>query len=203
MDKIKSSLSIFFLLFVSSTYAQDEELSRHNAVNDFVNELIKKDIDTICDYEIFTDKTSSMYTQYIFWKENGKTKLKKIELNKNYENIEVETDDFWTTLLSNIDIIEKEEVKSFGFIKKIKGKDEVLNVVSDGGDIKEFNTYLKGKMIKFWTSSSDFQHTDIIENKNVININFEYNNNLKGKSIIDKLEMITTKLEKENRLINR
>ena len=192
MNKIKIFFKVYFTLFTCIIFAQTEELSRHNEVNDFVKELTKKNIDTICDYELFSAETEAMYTQYVFWKENGKTKLKKIELNSNFPIIEIEVDELWQYLFSNIEIIKTEEVKSFSFIKN----NETKEVVSQSEDIKEFNLLLKGIMIKFWTSGFDFQKTEKIEGEKVNNIYFEYNKNLKGKSVIDQLQVITKKLEK-------
>ena len=200
MKGLKSNLTIIFILFVSCVFAQDKvELSRHESVNEFVQELIKNKIDTICDYEVFTEKTEAMYTQYIFWKENGKTKIKKLELEQNYPILEIPANEMWQNLLLNNDIIKNEKVESFSFTEKINGKDEVREVISEGNNFREFNFYLNSSITKFWTSSFDFQKTEKFDGKKQSNIYFEHNNNLKGKFIIDQLENIVHRLEKAKR----
>ena len=193
MKKLKLFLTVFLVIIPLLTYSQSEELSRHSSVNKFVSELLNSKIDTICDYEIFNEKNEAKYTQYVFWKENGKTKLKKIEHQKNYPVIEVDAENIWNYLFSNIEIIKKEDVKFFAFQKN----NETSDLISQGIDIKEFNFYLKGTIVKFWTSSFDFQKTEKVDGKKVANLYFEHNNNLKGKTVIDMFASLAKILEKK------
>ena len=197
MKKLKT-FPIFLLIIIPFfTYSQTEELSRHSSVNEFVTELQKSKIDTICDYEIFNEKSEAMYTQYVFWKENGKTKLKKIEVKKNYPIIEIEAENIWVFLFSNIEIHKNESTKFFAF----QENNQIQDLISEGTDIKEFNLFLNGNMVKFWTSSFDFQKTEKVDGKKVTNIYFEYNNNLKGKVAIDMFDLLSKTLEKKRAFI--
>jgi len=195
----KTRILIITLLFASvKLFAQDEnELSRHKTVNEFVSELISKKIDTICDYEVFTEKTDAMYTQYVFWKENGKTNIKKLELENNYPIIETNAEEIWNYLLQNNDAIKNEDVKTFSISENINGQNQVQTIISQGNHFREFNLYLVGNITKFWTSSFDFQKNERFDRKKFDNVYFEHNNNLKGKLVLDKFEDFLKKLEKE------
>ena len=84
--KTKDIFSIFFFLISISTFCQLS--NNENLYKDFLLELKKQKVDTICvfeDYSIGSYKTfddtvtdfciydSNYYPTYIFWKQNGKT----------------------------------------------------------------------------------------------------------------------------------
>jgi len=194
MKKFRMFLIVYFLLFNLFSFAQNEnELSRHRHVNEFVQELLSKKIDTFCDYEVFTEKTEAMYTQYLFWNDQGKTKVKKLELNHNYSVIEINADEIWQYLLTNREKIKTEDVKFFSILKN----GQIQDVISQGNYFREFNLLVNSEVIKFWTSSFDFQKNDRLDGKKVENVYFEHNNNLKGKFALDQLENFLKKLERQ------
>ena len=193
MKNFKKIFNAYILLFSCFCFAQNENmLSRHTEVNEFVSELYNRQIDTICDYEVFTKKTEAKYTQYIFWKEKGKTKLKKLETGKLYPIIDVSIEEIWHYFFSNLKTMKNEEIKSFAFMEN----NELIDVASQANEIKEFNLFLNGYILKCWTESTFFQKTEKIGSQNVTNVNFEYNKNTKLKSMIDKLNEAVKNLEK-------
>ncbi len=194
MNNLKMLLKLYLLLFSCFSFSQNEnELSRHNEVNEFVKHLLSRKIDTICDYEVFNEETEALYTQYVLWNENGKTKIKKLEHERNYPVVETNADEIWQFLLKNRENIKSENVKPFSFMKGNKLHD----IVSEGGNFQEFNLYIGGEILRFWTSSFDFQKIEKINGKKVENVNFEHNNNLNGKLVLDKFQKLFKELEKQ------
>lgn len=195
MNKIQTLLKLIFLFLSFLSFAQnDNELSRHKTVNEFVESLVQRKIDTICDYEVFTEKTDAMYTQYVFWRENGKTKIKKLELEHNYKLVQADADEIWKNLLENKNVIQSEKVQSFSYVEN----NEIQEVISQGNHFREFNLLTNGKMVKFWTSSYDFQKNDRFGGRKVENLYYDHNNNLKGKFVLDQFEIFLKKLERQN-----
>jgi hypothetical protein len=194
MDRTKIIFIFFTILTCGKIYSQIDSLSRHSEVNEFVKELVGKKIDTICDYETFSRKKGQIVAQYIFWKENGKTKLKKIEQGKTHEIIDTQIEEIWQYFFSNLEVMKNEEVKSFQYLEN----KEIIDVASYGEGVKEFNLFLNGYILKCWTEDSYFSKTQKIGKKIQTNINFEDNKNSKLKFVIDKLDMAIKNLEKDN-----
>ncbi len=194
MNRTKMFFIFFTILAYGKIYSQIDSLSRHSEVNEFIKELVEKKVDTICDYETFSRKKGQIVAQYIFWKENGKTKLKKLEEGKVNPIIDVQIEEIWEYFFSNLEAMKNEEVKSFAFMED----NETIDVAAYGEGVKQFNLFLNGYILKCWTEDSFFTKTQKIGNKIQTNVNFEDNKNSKLKFVIDKLDMAIQNLEKNN-----
>lgn len=192
----------------------NQKISINELVSDFVKELQNKKIDTICAYESYcvgyimtfdeplvgSKETCIDYLTnepiYVFWKENGKTFLTKINYCWKFSKIDISKDDFWEIYISNKKTIEKEKVKPFEY-ETFENSNNVKHVkMVDHSCHKNFRLLLKGETIEKRFDEFDLQKKD--EYSPELNINYEHNINLKSKLIIDIIKKITSDAEKNN-----
>jgi len=193
--KLYLTLSLALLSF--SIFAQNSsKLSVHHEVNDFVSQLISQKIDTICDYEVHDSKTDVFYTQYILWKENGKTRIKKIEYGKDFPIIETEAEGIWKYLFLNNETIKNEDINSFSYKTS---EDKIVTFASESNYSRNVIYYTKGEITRFSISNFDLQKDERLDGRIVENIYFEHNNNLRGTILLNQLENLIQKLHREKR----
>lgn len=190
-------LFIFHLMFFANAQT-NSKITIESLVSNYVKELQSQKINTICVYESYcvgyemtydepingTKETCIDYLTnkpvYVFWKEDGKTFLTKINYCWEFSKIEVLKDDFWTIYFSNKDIINKEQIKKFAYV--------------DHSCHNDFKFLIKNKIIE-----KHFDDFDLLKEYNSnINTNYNHNINLKSKTIIDILKKITSEAEKNN-----
>lgn len=212
---MKKNLILFILFFIFSGNAQtNQKLNINELVSNYIKELQNKKIDTICIYESYcvgyvmtfdeplvgSKETCTDYLTnepiYIFWKEDGKTFLTKINYCWEFSKIEIYQDNFWKIYFSNKKNIEKERVKPFEFETFENSKNVKHLKMVDHSCHRNFKVLIKGETIEKRFDEFALQEKD--EYSPELNINYEHNINLKSKQIIDILKKTTSEAEKNN-----
>lgn len=208
---------LFLLLFcvtLTGNAQSNSEIKIDNLVSNYIQELQNKKIDTICVYESYcvgyvmtfdeslvgSKETCIDYLTnepvYVFWKEDGKTFLTKINYCWEFSKNKISKDDFWEIYNSNKKNIKKEKVKPFEFETFKNSKNVKYIKMVDHSCHQNFRLILNGKTIEKRFDEFALQKKD--EYSPELNINYEHNINLKSKSIVDILEKITSEAEKNN-----
>jgi hypothetical protein len=192
-------------------------------VSNFTKELIEKKIDTICIFESYSvgaeitfdvSKLNDREKQelcrdelinqpvFVFWKEKGKTFLTKINNCFEYSEIDVSEDDFWGIYFENINVIEKEKIKNFEYESYKNGKKISSPIFRDHSYHQNFKFVVNNKIIaKYFDDFKLENATDNFEDKRLYNINYNHNNGLISKKIIDILEKNIRKIKENQYLI--
>ena len=220
--KIEQKLIVLFLMTCNFIYSQDTSIEHLNdlAVN-FTKKLSEQKIDTICVYEEYStglppqvsssedidvqnvncDSKGTYIPTYILWKQLGKTYITKMDNCFDFSTEIIDGKELWDVILKNKSILEKEKVKSFEYWseengKKVKYTKAMIHshfqnfklIVGKGITEQNFNSYILQE-------KDDEYASEINEN-----INYKYNNSLKGKYLIDLLHKIVFKVESERKL---
>lgn len=188
---------LFISFIVNSQSISNENLDK--LVSNFTQKLLDKNINTICIYEsycvgceiTFDDTNQELCIDeaenqpvFIFWEDNGKTFINKINRCYEYLDIEIPNDDFWKIYFKNSKIIEKEKIKNFEFVENKKGKKTTFSISVDHSYHQNFKFIVNNKTI-----SKYFDEFDLSKESNALyNINYTHNNRLISKQIIDTLE---------------
>jgi len=180
-------LAIIFSMFsICLLAAQKPDMSRSSDINRLAAIQFEKGADTLCVFEKFDENDPEMFHKYVISKKDGKTVLNQIgkpETILSGQSVK----ELWEMIAGNMRSLKEEKMKFFSF----KDGDEPVEVVSESSDIKEFKAYISGEIADFFMSGFDFQEYEIIDDKKVRNVNFEHNQKLTGKKIIEKLDSIT------------
>jgi hypothetical protein len=206
---LKAKILIAVLLFISnSAIGQGVSPGQLDSiVTDFVKEIQSKNIDTICIYKdycvgcvysIFDEEKRCNYSSiyiptYILWIKKGKTFLTKKDNCFNYSTIEIDAANLWRLFFRHQKQIKREKVKMFEYIVYENQKKTVYFIMRDHSNHQDFKMIINGDII-----SMNFDEFDL-EKKcdGSVNINYLYNQKLKGKKIIDELNQLTRNIEKE------
>jgi hypothetical protein len=208
----KIKLLVILLLFISKvSYSQDTSYQYLDIlVSDLVKELQLNNTDTICIYKNYcvgcvhiveneNDRCgySSIYMPtYILWLDQGKTFLTKKDNCFDYSIIEIDSISLWKTFFTYKNQIKKEKVKLFEYIVYENKRKKTYFIMRDHSDHQDFKMIVNGD-----TTALNFDEFDLEkECDGCININFLHNHQLKGKKIIDELEKLVEKIEKEKLL---
>ena len=194
---IATLIFLFISFIVKSQSISNENLDK--LVSNFTQKLLDKNINTICIYESYcvgceitfdvTNKELCLDEDvnqpiFIFWKDNGKTFINKINRCYEYLDIEIPDDDFWKIYFKNSKIIEKEKINNFESVEYKKGKKTTISISVDHSYHQNFKFIVNNK-----TVSKYFDEFDLSKGSNdLYNINYTHNNRLISKQIIDTLE---------------
>jgi hypothetical protein len=193
--KTKNIFSIFFFLISISTFCQLS--NNENLYKDYLLELKKQKVDTICvfeDYSIGSNKTfddtvtdfciydSNYYPTYIFWKQNDKTLFTIKDNCFEYSVIEIDAEKVWKKYFENKKLINAEQVKNFQFIEINKRKKRILNTMIDHSHHQNFRIIINNQIVEKRFDDFDLQKSDDNEQ---ININYKHNINLQSKILVD------------------
>ncbi|MDR1764221.1 MAG: hypothetical protein LBR64_09805 [Dysgonamonadaceae bacterium] len=211
IEKIKLFI-IISVSFISISYGQDTSSYQYldSLVNDYVKRMQANNIDTICVYKeycvgcvyIFDDENdvcnySSVYVPtYIFWKKQGITYLTKKDNCFDYATIPMDSLNLWKLFLKYRRQIKKEKTKIFEYIAYKNSKKEKYFIMIDHSNHKSFEIMIDGEI--FMLNIDEFDMTK--EYDGLKNINYQHNNKLKGKIIIDELNAIVNQIEKQELL---
>lgn len=183
-------------------------------VSDYIKELQSQKIDTICVYESYcvgyiktydepingTKETCIDYLTnepvYVFWKEDGKTFLTKINYCWKFSKIEIPKDDFWQIYILNKKIIKEEKILSYEYETFENSKKVKYRIAVDHSCHNDFRLLLNGEIIE--KRFHDFVLQEKDQDSSNLNINYKHNISLKSKLIVDILKKITSEAEKNN-----
>jgi hypothetical protein len=194
-------LIITFLILSFSIKAQTT-IPLDSLIEIYVNDLHSDKTDTICIYQDYCVgyidnseihgkcKYYPVFKQfYVLWIKQGITYMNKKDNCYDYTVIEINTDSIWDKVFYYKDKLKKEKVKKFEYLEK----NETYTMIRDHSCHRDFKIIINNEII-----SMKFNDFDILENEdNHNNINYLYNNNLKGKIIVDGIERLVKKIEEE------
>ena len=194
---MKKVIAIAFtmLIYSISGNAQVIDLSYHQSVNAYTNELLSRNIDTICVFEKFDETKNPPYSQYILWKENRKTYLNKFDQKALYPVVKVKYDTLWNVVLVNLQTIKNEIVEPFGYIATAYGKEQPFTTVTEATNVSQFKIYINGDITTGWYNSFDLLEQSIIKNEMRKNTNYAHNRGLKGMQVVNMLDKIISDIE--------
>ena len=208
---LKATIFTFFLsVCVTHTFGQRIGISSDkldSVVMNFVKELQSNGVDTICVYTHFYDgRTFGVETEsrcsdysmifvptYILWISNGKTFLHKKDNCYDYDTIEIDAQIVWDVFIKYQHQIKEEKVKVFEY----KCENECYIKIDVHSYVRKFSIYIEDKIIKMWFYDLNMKK----ESDGYKNINYSYNQKLKGTILVDKLEELIKGIEKKNILI--
>lgn len=199
MRKNVAPLIFLFISFIANSQSISNE-NLDKLVSNFTQKLLNRNIDTICIYESYcvgceitvdvSKKNESCIDEadnqpiFIFWKEKGKTFINKINRCYEYLDIEITDDDFWQIYFKNSKIIEKEKIKNFESVEYKKGKKTTISIIVDHSYHQNFKFIVNNKTVsKYFDVFNLSKESDAL-----YNINYNHNNRLISKQIIDTLE---------------
>lgn len=200
--KAKNTFSIFFFLISISIFCQMS--NNEKFYKDFLLELKKQKVDTICvfeDYSVGSYKTfddtvtdyciydSDYFPTYIFWKQNGKTFFTVKDKCFEYSVIEIDAEKVWKKYFENQKLINVEKVKNFQCIEIDNGKKRILDIMIDHSHHQNFTIIINNKIVEKRFDDFDSQENDDSER---ININYEHNKNLKSKILVGLISDLTS-----------
>jgi hypothetical protein len=177
----------------------------------FVKELQFQNIDTICIYEDYyvgyiyvnedeNDRCSFSLSYfiptYILWHKQGKTFLTKKDNCFDYSTIELDSSAIWKLFLKHKKEIKKEKVKMFEYFVFIKGIEEKSFILRDHTRHRNFQMIINGDITRLKFEDSKLEK----ESDGHTNINYQHNQNLKGKKVVDELSRLKQYVEQEKLL---
>jgi hypothetical protein len=222
MKNIVIILIFLFITFIgNSQNVSDENLDK--LVSNFTKNLVEKKIDTICIYESYcvgceitfdvsnlNDKEKKELCRdeltnqpiFVFWKQEGKTFITKINNCYEYSDIEASNDDFWGIYFENINVIENEKIKNFEYEIYKNGKKISSQIFRDHSDHQNFKFIVNNKIVaKYFDNFKLEKENNTFKNTTLYNINYNHNNSLISKKIIEKLEKNVRNIERNQYLI--
>ncbi|WP_343695217.1 hypothetical protein [Flavobacterium sp.] len=202
-----------FLAFLGNAQT-NQKVKIDELVSNYIKELQRQKIDTICVYQSYCVGSIMTYDEplideketctddltnepvYVFWKENKKTFLTKINYCWEFSKIEIAKDNFWKIYNSNKKIINEEKVMPYEYETFQNSKKVKYTKVVDHSCHHNFRLLLKGNTIEKRFDEFALQEKDEYSQKS--NINYKHNINLKSKIIADILEKITSESKKND-----
>jgi len=196
---------MIILVFSNVVYCQTTSYT-------FVQELQNQGIDTICVYYDYCGFCSSpniceeLDSTYVFWKNQGKNFVKRMHSCYDFSTVEIDTVTFWNTFFENKETIKTEEIKSFTYsIDTIRRRKKTIvsesSLSVDDAGYQSYNMIINNDITDFYAGTIEFEQKYEFNDKNYTNINYLYNNNLKGKIVFDEIKNLVMKLEKEQKFI--
>lgn len=192
--------SLIIIIILTSIYSFGQ-----NSPDNFLLELKKQKIDTICQFEdysvgyyrVYTDDELKEYCKfeptYIFWKDKGKTFLTKKDSCFEYSIVEIDADKIWKNYFDNRKSIKIEKIKNFQFVEVKNGKKTILTTMIDHSHHQNFKFILKNEIVEKKFDDFDLEKFDGDGKGKNYNINYEHNINLKSKILIDKIDELILK----------
>lgn len=207
---------LLFILFgcinIAIFYGQNNSYQHLDTlVMTFVKELQSQNIDTICIYQDYCigcrysyenedDKcsfSSIFIPTYILWYKQGKTFLTKKDNCFDYSTIEIDSVTIWKLFIKHKKKIKKEKVKLFEYLVYREGKKQKFFMLIDHSMRQNFQMIIDGD-----TTILKFDDFDLKkEDSGYTNINYQHNQNLKGKKIVDELKKLVLYIEQKKILI--
>ncbi|MEN2400664.1 hypothetical protein GKZ90_0012805 [Flavobacterium sp. MC2016-06] len=206
-------LLFLFTSFIGNTQI-NQKANTDVLTSNFIKELQSQKIDTICVYKSYCVGSIMTYDEpligdketciddltnnpiYVFWKEQGKTFLTKINYCWEFSKINISQDVFWKIYTSNKTLFDNEEIKRFEYKPPSYHNKRTTHYVVDVDHSchRNLKLYFNGNLIE--KKFDDF----VLQEKNgtETNINYTHNTTLKSKQLIDILKKITSDTEKNN-----
>lgn len=200
--KIKN---LFFILSFLMSYYSFCQKTKQSSTDRFLNELKLQKIDTICVFEKYAtgfnqfDDEEYINCQYdfenvptyLFWIQNGKTFFTKKDTCYEYSTIQIDAENVWQTYFENKKIIISEKVKEFQYEEIEKNKKVIILTTVTASDYlcQNFKLIVNNEKI-------EKKFTDLTLKKNyeeLQNINYQYNNSLKSKVLLDLFNALISK----------
>lgn len=205
-------LTFIFILYASFNVVNGQTSTEHldTLVNNYVNELKVKNIDTVCVYQDYCvgcmyrwkkdeDKCNFeglFISTYIFWVDKGQTFMTKKDNCFDYSIIKITNDSIWTTFFKDQDKIKKEELKIPQYIELKNGKQEIYSSTIDHSRHQGLKV-ITGQDTLIDKDLDDYYLTKQVGFNGQANINYEYNINSRLKNfqlLIDRTIKRMTKL---------
>jgi len=194
----------FLYIFLMTLFAFSNVVYSQTTSHTFVKELQNQGIDTICVYYDYCGycmspiRCKELDTTYVFWQNQGKNFVKRMHLCYDFATIEIDTITFWNIFFEYKEIIKTEEIKDFTYSSDtIEGSIDVV----DAG-YQSYTMIINNDTTRFYAGTIEFlQEYKSYYNGIVTNLNYQHNNNLKGKIVFDEIRNLVMKLEKEQKFI--
>jgi hypothetical protein len=214
--KVEKKLIMLLFMVCNSIYSQDTSIEHLNdLVINFTKKLTEQKIDTICVYEEYStggsllvsledaeidepicDSKGTYIPTYILWKQFGKTYITKLDNCFNFSTMTIDGEKLWYEVFKNKSLIKKERVKSFEYVVQENGKKVTYTKAEVHSNFKNFKLILGQEIIEQRFNSYQLQEKDNDYEAEINhNVNYEYNNSLKSKDLIDLLHKIVLKIE--------
>ncbi|RED23895.1 hypothetical protein BD847_2973 [Flavobacterium cutihirudinis] len=205
MNNIRILILIFFFIALSSNCQTNKDTDTDKLTSDFIKNLQSKTIDTICIYKNYCGGCAMKIDPdsieicidspvYVFWKQNGKTFITKINHCWEYLDTAIKVE-FWKIYFSNQNIIQKEKFEEFEYFPYKNIKEVKSSLLIDHSGVQIFKIILKDAIIEKHFNSFQMKKQN---DSGIININYKHNNKLKSKLIMDILEKAVSEAEKNN-----
>jgi len=196
---------IIFFVFSNVVYSQTTAYT-------FVKELQNQGIDTICVYGNYCGfclpfKCEELDSVYVFWQNQGKNFVKRMHLCYDFAIVEIDTITFWNTFFEYKEIIKTEEVKEFEYSTDTIKKRKKIIITTGGISVvdagyQEYKMIINNDTTDFFAGTIEFQQVhNNLNNKIYTNLNYQHNNNLKGKIVFDEIKKLVIRLETERKFI--
>jgi hypothetical protein len=213
---MKPKIIVFILILIAFNFTKSKDDSLNYLkldVKKFISELKKKDVDTICIIEHYTqggcylgiDDTSDYFyqTYNILWKKDNVTYFTKVHHNFNYTIIEIQNEEIWDFFFKNIKSIKNENVKMFEYRPNVKNKDNINFIDISPTYHENFKFVINNELIEKDFNLFYFNKTYSSGSEITTNMNYDYNMNLKSKLLLDKLNSLINKIDSENLLTKK
>jgi hypothetical protein len=184
---MKNILLVSLFLFSFSAFSQNDEARVDSLVTDFKKNLVERDISTFLvtkrycmgeinifklgDEKICTSK-STYYAVYVFWQEEGKSMVKKIDNCGFYISLEAPDNMVLDFMEQHGQDIQQHPIKPYEIASK------------ESGPIKSTETYPCSRVLTYVSPSlnidQQFALFDLTNDALEDNINYAYNNGLKA-----------------------
>lgn len=212
MTHLKLTTLLLLTLIFSSTKAQNSSERLDTLVNEFVQQLADKKIDTVCVYQKYCvgyitswkndeDRCNSgglFVSTYIVWLDKGQTFMTKKDNCFDYSTIQFKNKTFWDFYFTNKDTLTKEEIKIPQYTEIVKGKEQTYYSNIDHSCHQEIKVFMKTLQIDKDLDEYNFEKE--IGSAKHKNINYDNNINSFLKKLQIKIEQTITNEIKINRL---
>ena len=195
-----------FCLTLLGNAQNNPEVSIEDLVSNYTKQLQSRKIDTICVYknncgycatkiDPDTKEICVDFPIYVFWKQNGKTSITKINYCWEYSEIIVAKDAFWKIYHSNKNIIKKEKFEEFEYFPYKNITEVKCALLVDHSGVQNFKMIINDKIFEKHFNSFQMKEQN---DAGIVNINYNHNNDLKSKLIMDILEKTVSEAEINN-----
>lgn len=209
----KISVLLFFIQLIANAQT-GSQINIEDRVSNFMNKLKEKKVDTICVYESYCIGSIKTFDAnlldnnevciedyannpvYVFWKKEGITFLNKINYCSEYSDIIIKNDKFWKIYTSNKNVFNNEKIKQFENKPPGYGNNRTIRhvIAVNHSCHRNLKLIFNGNLIEKRFDDFVLQEKSGAET----NINYTHNSSLKSKKLVDILEKITLKTEKDN-----
>lgn len=199
-------LLISVLFFNTLLFAQNDEARVDSLIVDFTAKLNNRGIDTYAvskryclgeinifklgNEKICTSK-STYFSVYIFWQENDKNMIKKIDNCGLYLSLQLPDNRVLDFMDRNKEDINMHPIKPYEIESKL------------GGPIRSTETYPCSRVLRYVSPELSFDQTfalfDLTNDALEDNINYEYNNNLLALDFEKLLTLVISNIDNEFR----